>query len=782
MKYVLRLAMLIAIVLVGIGDSVLYVLRAPLRLFRTMQTVLRLPRFARKPKTVEVFNAKYLRAKLSPIHTAKSKKKHSLFPLRRFFMRKQVQKKAHRSPRLTWRRREKEKVKVKVKVKRMIVHRFPLLAKLKYFFIGIFFSALFVFLPLLFFIFLQDLPNPKIISSGHIPQTTKIYDRSGTLLYQIYAQSNRTLVPLENIPQTLQLATIAVEDAKFYTHPGFDTLAIVRSAFTNLSGNGLQGGSTITQQLIKSALFTPEPNVYRKVKEVVLAFWAERIYTKPQILSMYFNQIPYGRTAYGAEAASEVYFGKNVKDLTLSESAFLAGITKAPTLYDPLGPNQNAWKKRQKEVLDRMVTLGYISREKADEAHKEELTFRLPQTPLAAPHFVMYVRDFLVRKYGLPLVEKGGLTVVTSIDLAIQDIAQKIVTDEVEANAHLAINNGAALITNPKNGDILAMVGSRDFNDEDGGKVNATTSLRQPGSTIKIITYSAALSNGFTAATILDDSPVTYTVAPGLPTYTPVNYDGRFFGRLPLRQAFANSLNIPAVKTLYQIGVPTFVRLGKKMGIKSWNGKGQYGLPITLGSAEVTMLDLASVYDTVANGGVRLDVNPILKITDYKGAVLEEKAATIGEPVLDEGVAFIISDILADNKAREKAFGQNSTLVIPGKTVSVKTGTSDNKRDNWTIGYTPSLAVATWVGNLDGTPMDQRLASGVSGAAPMWNKIMANLLSGRPDERPRVPANIVARSCFGRIEYFLRGTETTLNCPPPPKPQATDAPKPTPTP
>lgn len=780
MKIIARASMVIVVTLVKIGDLVLFLvslltrmvvntLTAPLRLTTSLKSLLRLPRIKRKPKTVEVFNAKFLRAKLTP---PKPKKKRQPFRLGSFFSL-HIGRKAKK----TARRREK----VRVKIRRVVVYRFPLLTKFKYVLTGTFFSTLFVFIPLLFFIFLQDLPSPRLITAGQIPQTTKIYDRNGILLYQIFAANNRTLVPLSTIPKHLQDATIAVEDKHFYKHPGFDLAAIIRSGFKNLSGNGLQGGSTITQQLVKSALLSPETSITRKVKEVILAFWAERLYTKRQILETYFNQIPYGGTAWGVEAAAQTYLGKPVGDLDLAESAFLAGIPKAPTLYSPYGQNPTLWKNRQQEVLRKMVEENYITQAQADEAYKEEVTFRPAQTPLHAPHFVMYVRDWLIRKYGLPSVEKGGLTVTTSIDLRLQEMAQKIVGQEVDANAQLNISNGAALITNPKNGDILAMMGSKDFNDEDGGKVNVTTSPRQPGSTIKIITYSAALSNGFTAATILDDSPVTYTVAPGLPTYTPLNYDGRFYGRLPLRQAFANSLNIPAVKTLYQIGVSTFVQLGKKMGVKSWNGKNNYGLPITLGSAEVTMLDLATIYGVVANGGVRIDLNPILRITNYKGTVLEEKGrVVVGEPVLDEGVSFILSDILADGKARERAFGPNSVLAIPGKTVSVKTGTSDNKRDNWTIGYTPSYVVATWVGNLDGRPMNQALASGITGAAPLWHKLMTTLLAGRSDEKPRQPVNVVARQCFGRTEYFLRGTENSVNCAPLPPPKSPPSPTPKP--
>ncbi len=667
---------------------------------------------------------------------------------------------------------------------------FPLsfMVKFRYFIAGGLFSLTFIFLPLLFLLFLQELPHPRVISLGQIPQTTKIYDRHGVLLYQIYAQQNRTLAPLSDIPKILQQATIAIEDKDFYSHPGFDVTAIIRSAIENASGKNLQGGSTITQQLIKSALLTPETSLSRKIKEVILAFWAERIYTKDQILEMYFNQIPYGGTAWGVEAAAEVYFGKSVRDLNLAESSFLAGIPRAPTIYSPYGATPSVWKKRQKEVLKRMADLGYITRDQEKQAQQEELSFQLPQVPLHAPHFVMYVRDFLVKRYGLPMVERGGLTVTTSLDLKLQEMAEKIVAEEVASNVYLNLTNGAALITAPKTGDILAMVGSKDFQEPKSGNVNGTIALRQPGSSIKVVTYSAALSQGFTAATILDDSPVSYPSGSGV--YAPVNYDGKFHGKIPLRIALANSFNVPAVRTLNQISIPTMVNLGKKMGVKSWKDASEYGLAITLGSGEVTMLDMATVYGTLANQGVRVDVNPVLQITDSKGNVLEEKTApkkdittsliqTItGQKVLDAGVAYIISSILSDNNARSLEFGANSPLNISGKTVSVKTGTTDNKRDNWTIGYTPSYLTAVWVGNHDNSPMSQQLASGITGAAPIWNKIMRNLLANTPDEPQPIPDNIVQKPCLGRIEYFVKGTENSVNCAYIPTPSVSPSPNP----
>ena len=643
----------------------------------------------------------------------------------------------------------------------------PFSTRIKYIFIGTFFSFLFLFLPLVFVIFIQNLPNPRELSHQEIAQTTKIYDRNHILLYQIYANQNRTIVPLSDIPKNLQNATIAIEDKNFYKTPGFDALAIVRSGVADISGRPLQGGSTITQQLIKARLLSPEQSVERKVKEVILAIWAQRIYSKNQILEMYFNQVPYGGTSWGVEAGAQTYFGKKVKDLDLAESAFLAGIPQAPSIYSPYGDNPNAWKGRQEDVLSKMVSLGYVTQNEADKAKEGKIKFKPSLQILHAPHFVMYVKETLVDKYGLSMVERGGLNVVTTLDLKTQNMAQKIVTDEVENAGYLNFTNAGALITNPKNGDILAMVGGKDYYEGESGNYNITTALRQPGSAIKVITYSAALLNGYTAATTIADTPVSYA-AVGNPPYSPVNYDGRFHGTITLRSALGNSINIPAVKTLNQIGIRSMVDLAKKMGITTWGEPQDYGLALTLGAAEVKMTDMAVVYGSLANKGKRVDLNPIIKVTNYQGAVLEEKKEIKEKNVLPAEIAFIISSILADNSARAMEFGLNSPLAIRGHTISVKTGTTDNKRDNWTIGYTPNFLTAVWVGNNDNSPMNPVLASGITGAAPIWNKIMNNLLSreNSKDELYLPPTNIVVKSCGGRDEYFVRGTENLGNCRP----------------
>lgn len=640
-------------------------------------------------------------------------------------------------------------------------------AKFKYLFVGAVASFIFLFLPLYVYTFIKSLPNPNTLAYQEIPQTTKIYDRNKVLLYQIYANQNRTNVPLSKIPKDFREATIAIEDKNFYSSSGVDPVAIARSAIADIQGKPLQGGSTITQQLIKTRLLTPERSFERKVKEVVLAIWADRIYSKDQILEMYFNQVPYGGTAWGAEAASQTYFGKHVEELDLAQSAFLAGLPQAPSVYSPYSGQPNSWKARQKDVLERMVELKFITSTQAKQAQEEKLEFKPYENSIKAPHFVMYVKDLLVQKYGLPMVERGGLSVVTSLDIKTQDMAQKVITDEVNNAGYLGFSNGGALITNPKNGDIIAMVGGKDYHDPNSGNYNVTTALRQPGSTIKVITYSAALMNGETAATTIQDTPVSFA-SPGGPVYSPVNYDGRFHGNVTLRAALGNSINIPAIKTLNQVGIANFVNLAKNMGITTWGEPKDYGLAITLGAAEAKMTDMATVYGTLANGGERVDLNPILKVTTYQGATLEEKDEAHGSRALPQEVAFIISNILADNSARAMEFGANSPLNIPKHTVSVKTGTTDNKRDNWTIGYTPDLLTAVWVGNNNNAPMNPILASGITGAAPIWNKIMSNLLNGKNtnEEKYPQPNNVVAMSCGGKTEYFVRGTESKSFCRP----------------
>ncbi len=614
----------------------------------------------------------------------------------------------------------------------------------------------------------KTLPKPTLLTVRDIPTSSRIYDRNGKILYEIYADENRTPVQLSEIPDIVKQATIAIEDKDFYTHNGFSLKGIIRAFVHNINSSTIEGGSTLTQQLVRSALLTPEKTITRKLKELILSIWTEHLYTKDQILEMYLNQVPYGGTSWGIEAASETYFGKRVKDLTLGESALLAGLPAAPTVYSPFGNNPQFAKTRQEEVLDKMVEMGVLNQDKAKEVKEEPLNFKKPMIPIIAPHFVMYVKNLLEEQYGERIVEKGGLRIITTLDSELQEKTQTILSENIERLKSLHVGNGAVLITNPKTGEILTMAGSANYFDiPNQGNVNVTTSLRQPGSSIKVVNYAAALNSGYTAASILDDSPVSYRLA-GFPSYIPVNYDGKFHGKVSLRTALASSYNVPAVKVLGTIGVAKMIEQGKLMGITSWNDEGRFGLSLTLGGGEVTMLDMAKVYGTLANRGIREDLTPFIRITNYKGESLPLPEIRNKMQATSPEIAFIISDILSDNRARTPAFGPNSALVIPGKTVAVKTGTSDNKRDNWTIGYTQDFVTTVWVGNNDNTPMNPTLTSGVTGAAPIWNTVMNNILENKESQPFPIPTGIISIPCLGRTEYFIAGTEPKGGCVAPP--------------
>lgn len=633
--------------------------------------------------------------------------------------------------------------------------------QIRSFVIGVALTLAFIFVPYNAWIFLKSLPNPELLTQRNLEVSTKIMDRNGQLLYEIYLDQNRTPVKLEDIPLIVKQATLAIEDNGFYYHPGFSIRGILRALSEIIVHKQIQGGSTITQQLIKSALLTPEVTIIRKTKEIILAFWAERLFSKDQIFEMYLNQVPYGGTAWGIEAAAQMYFGKSVRQLSLSEATLLAGLPAAPSEYSPFGSHPEKAIIRQKEVLLRMVEDGYITQQQMRQATQVPLQFASPRVGIRAPHFVMYIKDLLEKTYGPRLVERGGLRVTTSLDLALQEKTETIVKAHIDKLTNLQVGNGAALVTNPKTGDILAMVGSRDYFDTTrDGNVNVTTAFRQPGSSIKVVTYTAALEKSMTAASIIVDAPIVYKTT-GSPSYAPVNYDGKFHGPVPLRYALANSYNVPAVKTLAAIGLPTMMEKARAMGIDTWSvDPSRYGLSLTLGGGEVTMLEMAQVYGSLANQGKRQELRPILEITDYTGKVLEQHSPNNPIDAVKDDVAWIISNILSDNNARTQAFGHNSALVIPGKTVSVKTGTTNDKRDNWTIGYTPSYVAVVWVGNNDNSPMNPHLTSGITGAAPIWHDIMVEILKDVPEEVNPKPATIVSLPCyFGKVEYFVAGTE-----------------------
>lgn len=632
---------------------------------------------------------------------------------------------------------------------------------------------------------LADLPDVTTLGTSQPDLTTKIYDRNGILLYKIYKNENRSLVPLEEIPSYLIQATIAIEDQNFYQHPGFSIRGISRAFKTNISQDNLQGGSTITQQLVKNTLLTPERTWERKIKELVLSFIAEFYYSKDEILAMYLNQVPYGGSAYGVEEASQMYFGKSVRELDLAEASFLAGLPAAPTKFSPYGTNPEFAKARQRQVIRRMVEDGYISAQDAKPVLNQELAINPPHSSLLAPHFVMYVRELLSEMYGSQVVELGGLEVVTSIDLAVQNQAQKIVTEEVERLHRLNVSNGAALITRPKTGEILAMVGSVNYFDSNqDGQVNVTTRPRQPGSSIKPLTYAMALERGFTPATIIPDTPVCYKIK-GQPDYCPKNYDGGFHGRVTLRQALANSYNIPAVKTLAQFSVDDLIDKGSRMGISTWEDRNRFGLALTLGGGEVLMTDMAVAFGVFANQGTKVPLQPILEVRTADGEILAKRPCLDRqahklidcptEQVLDSRVAYQITNILSDNQARTPAFGANSVLHIPEHQVAVKTGTTNSLRDNWTIGYTSDFLVAVWVGNNDNRPMSY-IASGITGASPIWNKLTLSLLNPDKPHQFSPPANLAKVSictitgslacngCPSQEEYFIPGTEPSNHC------------------
>ncbi len=652
------------------------------------------------------------------------------------------------------------------------------------------FSCLAFLLLTFYFLILKDLPSPNRLTTKEQVVSTKIYDRSGQLLYTLYnGNQNRTLISLNGVPEYLKEATIAIEDKDFYYHQGFSIRGIIRAIQRNVFKHSIEGGSTITQQLVKNALLSPEKTLIRKVKEFVLALEVELLFTKDEILQMYFNEIPYGGTAYGAEAAAKTYFGKSAKDLTLAEAALLAGLPAAPTRFSPFGANPQLAFERQEQVLQRMIEEKYITEEEREQALKQKIVFAPQRTDIKAPHFVMYVKDLLVKKYGQRIVEEGGLEVITSLDLETQKMAEEMVKQEVGKLEKLHVTNGAALVTDPETGEILAMVGSKDYFDAvNDGNVNVTTRLRQPGSTIKVVNYTVALQNGYTAASIISDTPVAYQIS-GSPIYAPVNYDNRFHGNVTLRTALACSYNVPAVKVLASYGIGKMVQMGQDMGITTWEDSSRFGLSLTLGGGEVKMTDLAVVYGTLANMGKKVELQSILKVVDYKGKVLENyysfdedpkngvqaKEEQTGKQVISPEIAYVLSDVLSDNKARTPAFGPRSDLVIPNNQVAVKTGTTNDKRDNWTIGYTSDYLVAVWVGNNDNSPMSA-VASGVTGASPIWNNIMKNLLADKLSHQFSKPQELKAvevcslngllpcEGCPTKVEYFIPGTEPKVHC------------------
>lgn len=599
----------------------------------------------------------------------------------------------------------------------------------------------------------RDLPDPRRLAAVPPSESTRILARDGTLLYEIADPQlgSRVVVEFDQIPLAFKQATIAVEDASFYENPGVDLRGVLRALYLNYQeGQIVSGGSTITQQLVRNVLLSPEErksrSFERKLREAILAYRVSREYSKDQILSLYLNEVYYGNQAYGVEAAARSYFGKHVWDLNLAEISMLAGLPQSPTRLNPLD-NLGAARARQRVTLELMVKQGYLSATQADTAWAAPLVFSTPQVHIRAPHFAFYVRQLLEERYGPDLLYRGGLIVTTTLDLNLQNEAQRIALARIDELRPRNAHNAAAVLLSPA-GEILAMVGSVDYYQPAiDGKVNVTLMPRQPGSSLKPLLYAAALERGWTPATVIWDAPSEFANPGGAP-YRPVNYDGNFHGPLRLRMALANSLNIPAVKTLEFVGVPSFVALAHRMGITTLRDPAQYGLPIALGAGEVRLLDLTSVYATLRNAGYRTSPLALLKVTTARGEVLfsqkladEQGRPLRGEQTLGprgEQIAYLISDILSDAAARRYMFGANNVMELPdGRPAAVKTGTSDEWRDSWAVGYTADLTVGVWVGNSDNVPMEE--IAGANGAGLIWRDLMELYHAGleaRPFERP----------------------------------------------
>jgi 1A family penicillin-binding protein len=598
----------------------------------------------------------------------------------------------------------------------------------------------------------RDLPDPGALSHRSLFQTARITDRNGKLLQEVNDPSGgrRTLVKLSDIPKIAQQATIAAEDASFYDNPGFDVRAVVRATYQWVrTGSPQSGASTITQQLVKNTLLGPEQTAERKIKEAFLAMELTRRYSKDQILEMYMNEIGYGNHAYGIEAAAETYFGKSAKDLTLPEASLLAGLPQAPSLYDPY-TNLPAARDRQAYVLDQLVRTAAITQQQRDAAAATQLKLVPPSQsgPQEAPHFVTYVRQLAEQQFGTEALYRAGLQITTSLDIDLQHLAEKSARDHIADIKARNATNAALVAIQPSSGEIMAMLGSIDFNDASiSGQVNVALSLRQPGSTLKPFTYVTAFSKGWSPATMLWDVPTTF---PG--GYKPNDFDNKFPGPLTAREALAQSRNIPAVETLQFVSVPDMLATAHRFGIMDLRQPDRYGLSVTLGGGEVKLLDLTYAYSVFANGGTQVgtpipaerreadfrqfDPVAILKVTDSSGKVLYEYKPASSQ-VMDPRLVYQVTSILSDDKARQPTYGANSALVLGKRPAAVKTGTTDEYRDSWVFGYTPELVTGVWVGNSDNTPMRDVL--GVAGAGQIWHAFMSGALSDAPISDFKVP-------------------------------------------
>ncbi len=597
----------------------------------------------------------------------------------------------------------------------------------------------------------RDLPDPNSLITREVPLTTRIYDRTGThLLYEIHGNQNRTLIKIQDLPSYVPHATVAIEDKTFYTHHGVSWSGLLRAFIMSvIQQKQIQGTSTITQQLVKNAILTNERSISRKLKEILLSLQIERIFTKDQILQMYLNEVPYGSTIYGIESASKTYFGKSAKKLTIDEAALLAALPQAPDLYSPYGTgshgdNRKLLVGRQHYILDQMAEQGYITKQQAEDAKKVNTLKKLVPKKLgniSAPHFVMYVRSMLEEKYGQQYVETKGLKVITTLDWKKQQIAEDEIKKGVDARGkRYGFTNAALIAIDPKTGQILSMVGSKNFFDNaNDGQVNVTLSPRQPGSSFKPIVYAAGFIKGYTPDMTLWDVDTTFKT--DLKNYEPKDYDLKEHGPVSVRKALQGSLNIPAVKMLYLVGVGRVLDFAEQLGYTTFKDRSRFGLSLVLGGGEVKLLEHANAYAAFANGGVQYPTSAILKIEDAHGKTLKEWKKPDGVQVMPPSVAATLSNILSDNNARAYVFGTHSHLILPGRTVAAKTGTTNDYRDAWTLGYTPSLVAGVWVGNNNDHAM-KRGAEGSSVAAPIWQGFMSRALNGTKAESfPTPPVN-----------------------------------------
>lgn len=656
------------------------------------------------------------------------------------------------------------------------------------------FSVIFIFA-----FFSRDLPNPNQLLERTFELSTRFYDRNDNLLYEVYGDKNRTLIKLDDVSPHVAHATLSVEDSEFYLHKGFSLKGIIRALRNTVFGEGLQGGSTLTQQAIKTTLLTQERTVVRKIKELILSLQLENRYTKDEILQMYLNESPYGGLNYGIYSASKAYFNKEPKDLSLAESAYLSGLTQSPSYYSQFGANPEAGIERKNYVLYLMHERGwvendgkrhYLSDEDYENARNEVLDFDTAKIPLEAPHFTYYVKQYLIDILGQEAVEMGGLKVKTTLDLETQKLAQRIVQEEIDDSKNLNVYNGSMVVIDPRDGGILAMVGSKGYNLDaypencvSGGTgensckfdpyVNVALAKRQPGSTIKPITYATMLSQGYTVAYPFVDVPTKFEGSAANLPYEPVNYDGKYRGVISLRKSLGNSINVTAVKALKIVGIDNMIDQAEKMGITTFKDRERYGLALTLGGGETKLLELTGAFSVFPAKGIFRQPNPIIEVTDQKGRVVYKPAQT-EERVLSEEVAFLISDVLSDDGARSDAFGANSLLHIADRQVAVKTGTTDDKRDNYAIGYTPSVVAGVWVGNSNNEKMNPYVASGISGATPIWRRFMIEYLEGKEVEKFEAPSTVekmeVDRLTGGlpykgfdkRTEWFAENTKPSV--------------------